>query len=307
MSDAQTSATTESADRSPLGRRLMVIILSLVLGAIIAAGTQQTANAIAAYTKTPTLTATPTAIPAGADNKVWTPVERDFAGVPMVQVPAGCFKMGSEQAEIAALNKEYKTNAFDDEGPTHEVCIDKPYWIDKYEVSNGQFAQFKGQAGGISNWTDDNLPRDSITWIEATAFCQLRGAVLPTEAQWEYAARGPQGLVYPWGDDFNADNVVYRGNSGNKTASVGSKWGGVSWVGAYDLSGNVWEWTSSLYKPYPYDATDGREDQSNRSDLRVLRGGSWYLNIDVRGADRNGFAPGSVLGNWGVRCVRSFE
>lgn len=281
--------------------------LDIRASAVKAVEQTRTAIAVASFTKTPTntptptstftpsatftpsSTATPTPFTAGTDNKFWTPVERDFAGEPMVKVPAGCFKMGSDKGD-------------GDEKPVTEVCFEKPYWIDKYEVSNGQFAQFKGQAGRASNWTDANLPRESITWVEATAYCQLRGAVLPTESQWEYAARGPQGLVYPWGNDFNADNVVYSG----KTAPVGSKRGGVSWVGAYDLSGNVWEWTSSLYKTYPYDATDGREDQNNRSEYRVLRGGSWFDSGTVlRAANRGRYVPSARDGLNGFRCARS--
>jgi formylglycine-generating enzyme required for sulfatase activity/serine/threonine protein kinase len=244
-------------------------------------------------TGTPTETPAPTPIPAGTSNSVWTPQERDFDGVTMVLVPAGCFLMGSEDG--------------DNEKPVHEVCITKPFWLDKYEVSNGQFNSKGGQAGRPSTWTDINLPRESITWTEANAFCQLREARLPTEAEWEYAARGPQSLTYPWGNSFIADNVTYDGNSGGQTAPVESRPGGRSWVGAFNLSGNVWEWVadwydSGYYRSSPKDDPTG----PNTGDARVLRGGSWYIfGSNVRGASRVGYTPDNrSLGN-GFRCASS--
>ena len=145
-------------------------------------------------------------------------------------------------------------------------------------------------------------------WFYAVKHCEGRGARLPTEAEWEYAARGPDGLVYPWGNDFVADNVVYSGNSNNQTWDVGSKPDGVSWVGAFDLSGNVWEWVNSLYRSYPYDATDGRVVDGigdPGSDL-VLRGGPWYFGpLGVRAANRGRDDRGSGYDGYGFRCARS--
>ena len=127
-------------------------------------------------------------------NAEWTPHIQDFDGVEMVLVPAGCFMMGSEEGE-------------DDEKPVHEVCFREPFWIDRFEVSNAQFEQFNGQAARSSNWTDGNLPRETITWFEARDFCELRGGRLLTEAEWEYAARGPDGLTYPWGNNYESTLV----------------------------------------------------------------------------------------------------
>lgn len=234
------------------------------------------------------------ALPPFTRNIDWKPIERDFNGVTMVLVPAGCFTMGS--------------NDYDGEQPAHEQCFDEPFWIDKYEVTNGQFAEFGGQAGRNSNWTGTDLPRERITWFEADAFCELRGARLPTEREWEYAARGPDGLAYPWGNAFVADDAVYRSNSGSRTASVGSRPSGASWVGALDLSGNVWEWTSSLSKSYLYDATDGREaDTGERADVRrVIRGGWWGSDpFDLRAAYRLWGGPNLEGYFGGFRCARS--
>jgi len=220
-------------------------------------------------TPTPTPTATPTEPPGySGDNPVtannqWTPDIQTINDVEMALVPAGCFQMGNDP------------NAYNGAADGGRQCFDAPFWIDRYEVTNGQFAQFGGVAAYNSNWTGDNRPREQITWFEARDFCELRGARLPTEAEWEYAARGPDGLYFPWGNDFVADNVVYGENSGGQTADVGSRPGGVSWVGAYDLSGNVQEWVSTIYRDYPYSATDGRESNSDTDSDRTLRGGSW--------------------------------
>src|SRR5262249_14859051 len=105
-----------------------------------------------------------------------------------------------------------------------------------------------------------------------------------------------------------ANNVVYGGNSNRQTAEVGSKPGLASWVGAYDLSGNVWEWVSSLYQPYPVRADDGRENSDDTQSARVLRGGAWLNSKpeNLRAADRNGFNLPSDSGNFaGFRCARS--
>ncbi len=237
------------------------------------------------FTPTPTNTPDPillasTPVTRNAD---WTPVERDFDGVTMVLVPAGCFMMGS------------------DEQPIHEICFDEPFWIDKYEVTNQQY-------GSSGRWSGDGLPRESVTWLEASDFCEARGAQLPTEAEWEYAARGPDSLVYPWGNEFVADNAVYGSNSGGVTATVatvGSRPGGASWVGALDMSGNVWEWTSTIYNDftYPYDATDGRENADAIAD-RVVRGGSFLTSsLNLRAASRYRYFVDYVNFNVGFRCA----
>jgi formylglycine-generating enzyme required for sulfatase activity len=276
----------------------------------------------ATVTLTPELTRDPPYVLAeqGVNtNNEWRPYTKDVNGVEMALVPAGCFVMGSEEGN-------------DDERPAHEQCFDEPFWIDVYEVTNAQFADFLNQAGNQSEegtaWLDagdddvriqDNngtwTPTDSyanhsvieITWFGAVAFCESRGARLPTEVEWEYAARGPGNLTYPWGNDFEDDYVIWNTS---ETANVGSKPNGVSWVGALDMSGNVWEWVSSLYKNYPYDVTDGREadGDSDNTSSRVLRGGSWYFSSSyfLRASDRSGVLPASSGNDYGFRCASSF-
>ncbi len=214
----------------------------------------------------------------------------------MVYVPAGCFVMGSNDGNA-------------DEQPPHEVCLDG-FWMDHTEVTNGQYAAFDGQATFASNWIGENRPRENITWYEAQKFCESREARLPTEAEWEYAARGPEGLIYPWGNGFVADNVVYSGNSGSQTADVGSRPGGVSWVGALDMNGNVWEWVVDWYDVgYWYYATlpDGTKNPTGPvyGDYRVVRGGSWDANGFVRAANRGKRYPDFRNDSDGFRCARS--
>ena len=239
-----------------------------------------------------TPTPTPTPVPPTPDyvtsNADWTPVTETFNDVEMVQVPAGCFEMGHDAGRR-------------DERPAHEICFDHPFWIDRYEVMNAQY----GEAG---NFAGDERPRENLTWFEARDYCEAREARLPTEAEWEYAASGPDNLIYPWGDELIEDNLVFDRNSDNKTFPVGSRPEGASWVGALDMAGNVWEWVSSAYESYPYDANDGREDLSDESKLRVYRGGlGSYIDYGVGTATR--FRKEPVERDWfiGFRCARDAE
>lgn len=236
----------------------------------------------------------------------WDTQTRIFDGVEMVLVPAGCFMMGSTDEQVAyALELCEATGGncrVDDEQPAHEICFDAPFWIDRYEVSNAQFNRLGGVAENPSAWTDDELPREQITWYEARDFCQQRDARLPTEAEWEYAARGPHSPIFPWGNAPDVNRVVSGESSGYRTAPVGSRPDGQSWVGAYDMSGNVWEWVSSPYTDYPDD--EGGSDAT----YHVVRGGSYNLTmVDMRAANRAGYVPSVGHNSHGFRCARSDE
>lgn len=226
--------------------------------------------------------------------------------------------MGSTQAQIdevtaqcEAISGLYDCAYFVDEAMNgnNTQVFTEPFWIDKYEVTNKQFGDFGGVASRNSTWTGDNLPRERITWFEARDFCELRGGRLPTEAEWEYVARGPNNLIYPWGNEFVVDNVVYQYEA-NGTAPVGSRVGGISWVGAMDMSGNVWEWVSSLYGNYPYNKSY-ETIRRNDSSRRVIRGGSWSFfgsdnHLYVRSTSRAGMDSNFGADyNVGFRCVRS--
>jgi formylglycine-generating enzyme required for sulfatase activity len=220
-----------------------------------------------------------------ASNSDWTPVVQEFDGVEMVRVPAGCFEMGHEQGRR-------------DERPTHEYCIEQPFWIDRYEVTNARY-------GSQGNFPGDDRPRENLTWFEARDHCAARGGRLPTEAEWEYAASGPDNLIYPWGGQLEGQFLVFDQNYNGETAEVGSKPAGVSWVGAYDMSGNVWEWVSSIYADYPYDPTDGREDMNDAEARRVYRGGiGSYIDYGVGTATRFWKNPDERDWFIGFRCVR---
>jgi formylglycine-generating enzyme required for sulfatase activity len=230
------------------------------------------------------------------------PTEITDEDVPMRLVPAGEFTMGSE-------------NGDSNEQPVHTVYLGD-FYMDKYEVTNALYKACV-DAGGCKtppqNYTRDSYYGNSefddypviVEWNQAQAYCEWRGASLPTESQWEKAAHGTDGRTYPWGEGIDKTFANYNQFVGN-TSPVGSYESGQSPYGIYDLAGNVWEWTGSLYKPYPYVSTDGREDL-NASGSRVVRGGSWsnYDNV-VRSAYRYDYSPDVIIYlDVGFRCVRS--
>lgn len=253
-------------------------------------------------------------------NRDWTPVIETFDGVEMVLVPAGCFMMGSEDGQI-------------NEKPVHVVCFEEPFWIDRYEVTNEQYAAFLNDSSyqheDIPMWLNaedmdvrihqhdeewavadehKNHPAIELTWSGADDFCRSQGGRLPTEAEWEYAARGPDALVYPWGNPFRPPFVVYMGRAGGQTAAVDSTAGGASWVGAYHLSGNVREWVADWYGGY--DAEERKNPPGPDSgDRRVYRGGSYVdgLETNLRAARRDGLSPDQALSCLGFRCARSID
>ncbi|MFN8376552.1 MAG: formylglycine-generating enzyme family protein [Anaerolineae bacterium] len=230
----------------------------------------------------PTATPTPTPVTSNAD---WTPIVQTFDGVEMVQVPPGCFTMGHDAGRR-------------DERPEHQICFTSAFWIDRTEVTNAQY-------GAPGNFPGDNRPRENLTWFEARDFCVRRGGRLPSEAEWEYAGRGPDSLLYPWGNDLVEDNLVFDRNSNNETADVGSRPAGVSWVGAYDLAGNVHEWTNTIFERYPYDASDGREAPDDLTSPRVYRS-SINSYVDFGASLPARFRADPNTRDWfiGFRCVR---
>lgn len=265
-------------------------------------------------TALPTHTLAPTGMPAFTPvlhNADWTPVTETFNGVEMVLVPPGCFMMGSTEAEIdaalAQCNRELgdcQREWFEMEGPATQVCFDRPFWIDRMEVSN----QVYGSTSGAFSGSGSNHPRENVSWFDARSACERRGGRLPTEAEWEYAAAGPDDLAYPWGNDFLPNNVVYLDNSQERTWEVDSHHAGASWVGALNMAGNLREWTGTIFRAYPYAANDGREDLNDNTGQRAVRGGSWFvIPVSLRAADRVGVGPMVVDWNIGFRCARSSE
>ena len=166
-------------------------------------------------------------------------------------------------------------------------------------VANGRFAPEPGFAGH---------PAPESTWQGAVAFCTWRGARLPTEAEWEAAARGKEGRTYPWGEAPPTPKHAVFGRGRGETDPVGSHPKGATPEGVFDLSGNEAEWTSSLFKPYPYDAADGREDP-NAPGERVTRGGDHVFDVapdQLPGTFRDGFSRDPRRGHRhiGFRCAK---
>ncbi len=252
--DSRLSVLIERVRQSPpwilaLGA---VVVVALIIGMIALIVSRNNSGSILYAGNVQTVTG----------NSQWTPKFQDVNGVTMALVPPGCFTMGTDNP----------APKFADQAPTTHICFDRPFWIDKTDVSQAQFKQFGGVAATPPFASGDNLPVEQIAWYEARDFCLKRGARLPTEAEWEYAARGPDNLIYPWGNTWDATKAVFNAQG---TAPVGSIPAGASWVGALDMAGEVWQWVSSFYKPYPYTANDGRENDNDTTSRRVMRGGSW--------------------------------
>jgi formylglycine-generating enzyme required for sulfatase activity len=272
-------------------------------------------------TSTTTFTLSPSPTPV-TSNAEWTPVIREFDSVEMALVPAGCFMIGTteEQVDRICIDIVDSLNCdrtfFEGEQPSTEICFQQAFWIDLYEVTNAQY-------GSSGKSEDDARPRENVTWFEATKYCQSRGGRLPTEAEWEYAARGPDNLIYTWGNVFDGTRLNYCDvNCGiglaadtdtddgyKQAAPVGSYPTGVSWVGAYDLLGNVTEWTGSIYREYPYDMSDGREEGVSSAShvYRVLRGGAFNYNRGATRAASRGFLDATYSSyDVGFRCVMDY-
>lgn len=237
---------------------------------------------------------------------------RTIGGMEFVRVPAGKFLMGSQDDNELADN---------DERPQHVVEIPYDYWIGRYPVTNEQFARFVETSAYKSslekNWNKkSDHPVVNVSWHDAMAYCQwldrtLRDEVkdlmlrLPTEAEWEKAARGTQGNEWPWSNEFDKNKCNSSEGRKRATTPVGAySPHGDSPYGAADMVGNVWEWCHSLYKPYPYQAMDEREGKKE-SGFRVLRGGAFHdlFRDPERCASRHWNPPNYRNWNYGFRLV----
>jgi formylglycine-generating enzyme required for sulfatase activity len=241
----------------------------------------------------------------------------------MVKVPAGCFMMGSDTED-----------AYGDEQPVHEVCL-SAFWISQTEVTNAQYRQCVDAGVCESPYTVyerchyadagyENHPIVCVNWHQAQAYAEWLGGRLPTEAQWEYAARGPASQVYSWGGVFDGVrlnfcdvNCEYDWRDENwddgytETAPVGGYPAGASWVGALDMSGNAWEWAADWYGEHYYATlAPGVLDPTGPADgeYRVTRGGS-FANTSrlVRASGRDGLTSSRHLDNRGFRIIASIS
>jgi len=246
----------------------------------------------------PTPTPRPTSTPVAGE----TPAPTTQPATDMVLVPAGPFLMGSDADDP-------------DEAPQHEVDL-PAFEIDLFEVTNAQFAAFveatgyqtDAEKGGEAGWRGfyaegkDNHPVVKVSWNDAVAYCQWLGKRLPTEAEWEKAARGTDGRVYPWGNEWDASRLNSYQSGYRGTTPVGSFAEGASPYGVFDMAGNVWEWTADWYLPYP---GSGYQDPYFGEKNRVTRGGGWFEEPpQVRTSNRNCTTPTAANDDLGFRCAR---
>lgn len=223
----------------------------------------------------------------------------------MIHIPAGSFTMGS--TVLRGEQQEMPLNG---------------YRIDAYEVTVDEYAECvktqkcsKPKMGEYYNWNVSSRgrhPINGVDWNQAVAYCAWAGKRLPTEAEWEKAARGTDGRTYPWGEDKpNCSRTVTndgeRGCGKNRTWEVGSKPRGVSPYGVHDMAGNVWEWTADWYsQSYPWSAPKRNPKGPESGPGRVLRGGSWSVGpLYLRAADRRYISPSVSDFNFGFRCAKS--
>jgi formylglycine-generating enzyme required for sulfatase activity len=203
------------------------------------------------------------------------------------------------------------------EGRRQDRIFLPDFYMSLYCVTNAQFARFVAESGyqAQGSWQQyakgkDDHPVVAVTWFDAVAYCDWAGLRLPTEAEWEKAARGTDGRVYPWGDTWDVKRCQNSQNRGgySDTCPVDGYPESCSVYGMYQMAGNVWEWCNSLYRDYPYKADDGREERGKNvagDRARVLRGGSWHLvNEDnFRCALRNWDFPDFWFYIRGFRCA----
>jgi formylglycine-generating enzyme required for sulfatase activity len=242
----------------------------------------------------------------------------------MIYVPDGEFLMGSTDADV---------KAGDDEKPQHTVYLEA-FWIDETEVTNAQYVRFLNVLGGhqatclgydcVETQAGDrdshifrqdgryvaedgfkDHPVIEVTWYGAQAYCEWAGVRLPTEAEWEKAARGVDGRLYPWGDDAPDCRKAQYADCEGATVEVSSVPAGASLYGVLDMSGNVWEWVADWYGPAAYRSSPAQNPLGPDSGVRkVFRGGSWgYPAAFIRVSERARNRPTYAGFNVGFRCA----
>ena len=258
---------------------------------------------------------------------------RPVDGMVMVFVPGGEFQIGSTEDEVQAaqglVNDSGTIHFFENEKPMHSIRLEG-FWIDQTEVTNKQYALCV-EAGACEPPRDsssdtrdtyygdnlyDDYPVIYVNWSQAAVYCAWTGARLPTEAEWEVAARGPERQLFPWGDVFDGARLNYcdvncEYNWADEefddgyvdTAPVGSYPSDGSWCNVLDMGGNVQEWVADWYGDYP-SIQQVNPTGPPYGEYRVVRGGSWYLGPEAtRCAYRVGDLPSGMTGDNGFRCA----
>ena len=282
-----------------------------------------TATPTEAPTLTPTVALTPTPKPSPTATSPPIPLD-------MIRIPAGDFIQGSSDAEIKAAIQmcaeafggicPHPRDWFADETPRRTVYLDA-FYIDRWEVTNREFAAFAAATGYVTDaerkgesktWRALNTAgRESypvvwMSWNDAAAYCQWAGKRLPTEAEWEKAARGTDGRIWPWGSNWEAGRANTSDGGAGNVAAVGSYPASASPYGVMDMTGNVWEWVADWYDPFWYASSPTRNPGGPLSGAsRVLRGGSFRNPPwEVRAVHRHSGGPDGYALDHGFRCAR---
>ncbi len=262
--------------------------------------------------------------------KITEPIEKEspVGGLPSPQVSSVKLVTKRDERERDAESKadcKEDINGDDKKTSKHKVYLDA-YLIDKYPVTNAQYRECveAGQCEkpGKSTWYDDekyaNHPVVCVDWEQANAYCKWAGKRLPTEAEWEKAARGMQGDIYPWGntwDENKCNNWFYKGSlishmanmaKNRGTTPIGCFSGDVSPYGVYDMAGNVWEWVSDWYDRNYYKISPDKNPKGPMyGEYRALRGGSWLIDTpkQLRCAVRRCGEPTAEIHSIGFRCA----
>jgi formylglycine-generating enzyme required for sulfatase activity len=222
----------------------------------------------------------------------------------MVHVPGGTFKMGSDGGD------QY-------EKPAHEVTV-APFYIDKFEVTCEEYQRFVDakKYPAPAGWRNGNYPEGSarlpveVSWREANAYAKWAGKRLPTEKEWEFAARGTDGRLYPWGNEWKAEAVNAKGTGPGRLTEVGLRPAGASPFGAFDMAGNAWEWTADSIHSYEGGKiTEDSWPTSKRESQKVIRGGGYLSNLQqATSTYRSGWPEhGTDYVGTGFRCAKDVE
>lgn len=217
----------------------------------------------------------------------------------MAFIKGGCYMMGTDESYSYEYGHETTR-----EQPAHKVCLDN-FFMDTHEVNQKKWNEVMDANNAV--FKEPDLPMTHVKWDEATLYCEQKGFRLPTEAEWEYAARAGSQAKNPWGGDIDYDALWFVGNSMRKLSPVGKKKSN-AW-GLYDMVGSVWEWVSDWYsyKYYPESPVDNPKGPQTRQSWRVIRGASWVdeeerIRVTIR-------YPGltDVTENFwvGFRCAKS--
>jgi eukaryotic-like serine/threonine-protein kinase len=288
----------------------------------------------------PTATPRPTDTPVPTPTPTPNPTQRSpIDGMLLVYVPEGDFRMGSTAEQAASFVAQCVAGGLSqsncdtwgkNEQPQHTVWLDA-FWIDRTEVTNGQFAQCEAagnckhdrfltqsetRGSYYGNAQYANFPVVSVDWKTAKTYCEWAGRRLPTEAEWEKAARGTDGRAYPWGEMIDCSKANYAGKEAGKgcvgdTTEAGSYPSGASPYGALDMAGNVNEWVADWFGESYYSSSPARNPPGPKSDeisrpAFGIRGGSYnFLDVGVRSALRNGLDYLFMSPIVGFRCAVS--